>query len=80
MIDLTTKENFEAIINEELAAPTSRCMPDPQKDIEEWEALGMIGDKKVCITYHFDKDVWENEDADNYPWDFAHVVEIEEVD
>jgi len=63
---------FEGFTN---AFPTSRCIPAPDDTGEEWQDAH--GD--VQVMYYFSSDEiaeLATETADNYPWDFDHVVKI----
>ena len=71
----TAFSNFTA--DRDGAYPTSRCMPAPLDNSQEWAEHGSIKGVPAKVYYIFEDAEVEGLEADSYPWGEASISKIE---
>jgi hypothetical protein len=66
---------FEA--SQEGAFPTSRCMPAPWDDAQEWAECGEIEGVPAKVYYIFENADVADLEADSYDWSDSSISKIE---
>lgn len=59
------------------AFPTSRCMPAPYDNSQEWAEHGEIDGTPAKVYYIFDNDEVAGLEADSYDWSETSISKIE---
>jgi hypothetical protein len=70
---------LEAFVpNSQGAEPTNRVLPGASSafDPQEWLERGTINGEPAQVFYIFDEEEASSEDAEDYPWDEAHIDRI----
>jgi hypothetical protein len=82
MITITNKNDIAAAFakfdpSKDGAHPTSRCMPAPWEDAQEWAEYGEIGGVPAKVYYIFENADVADLEADSYDWSETSISKIE---